>query len=140
MQRISKMKILLTSMITATCVLLVAVAGCARQQTPRETQADVAKAQAQGAKDVAKAQNEAGEKMADASDDVNKAQRKAAVEDAAATGDVTLAEAKATHYVSIERCEGLMDDTRAACKSTADARLAEAKARAATIKANGPAT
>lgn len=134
------MKILLTSMTTVTCMLLVAVAGCAKQQTPGQMQADVAKAQAEGAKDVAKAQNEAGEKMAAASEDVNMAQHKAAVVDAAATGDVTFAEAKATHYVSIERCEALADDARAACKSTADARLAEAKARAETTRANGPVT
>ena len=108
------------------CAVPVAAAGCAKQQTAGETQVDVAKAQAQGARD--------------ASEGVNKAEHKAALVDAAATSDVTVAEAAATHYTSIVRCEALAEDARAACKSTADARQAEAKAHAATTKANAPAT
>lgn len=119
-----------TSAAFITCALLLAVAGCAKKETTAETQADVAKAQNEGARDVATAQNDASEKMADATEQVTKAQSEAAQTSAGTTRDMTIAEAEAAHKVAIERCEAQSGDARRVCKNVADTDLAAAKAHA----------
>jgi hypothetical protein len=115
--------------------LLLGVSGCAKRESADQTQHDVDKAQAEGAKDVAAAQKTADDKMADARNDLGKAQRAAEHESADIHRNLTVAEAEAAHKVSLERCESQSGDARASCKKIADAEFTADKARAEVTKA-----
>lgn len=119
---------------SAVLSMLLAVGGCAKE-TPAETQADVATAQAEGAKSVAEAKTDASDTMADVREDVTKTQTEAAHDAAGAALKVTEAQAEAAHKVSIERCESMSGDARALCKKQADTELEAALARARADKA-----
>lgn len=118
----------------AVLAVLFAVAGCAKE-TPAETQADVATAQAEGAQSVAEAKTDASDTMADVREDVTKTQTEAAHDAAGATLKVTEAQAEAAHKVAIERCESMTGDARSTCKTQADTELEAALARAKADKA-----
>ena len=118
----------------AVLAVLFAVAGCAKE-TPAETQADVATAQAEGDKAVAEAKADASTTMENAREDVTKTEAEAAHDAAGAALKVTEAEAEATHKVSIERCESMAGDAKANCKKQADTELEAALARAKADKA-----
>lgn len=106
------------------------VTGCNRQETPAKTDADVAKAQAEGAKDVAKERSAAIENTVEAQKDANQAEAELAHQSATGNHDVAIAEAEAAHKVATERCDAMANDERIACKKQADADLEYAKLNA----------
>jgi hypothetical protein len=121
-----------TTAIAAVAVLLT-VTGCNRESAV-ETQADVARAEAAGAQDVAAARVDAAAETAygrmQMTDTENDVARQAA--DSALT--VALAESDATYKVAIERCESQEGAARTQCKDLADVELAAAKKRAEAAK------
>lgn len=112
------------------CLLSLTTSGCDRSETQAETRADVAKAQSEGAKEVAEERREAAESRTDEQKDVNQASAALARETAEGNREVALAEANAAHKVGIEKCEAMTADMRSACKKQADADLDRAKAQA----------
>ena len=120
-----------------TVLMLSATLGLAScgKETPSETRADVASAEAAGAKDVAATKEKAAETMASAQNDLTKTQTEVAHEDAAARHSVSLAEAEAAHKTAIERCGADTGDARQLCKKHADAEFELAKARSNLVKA-----
>jgi hypothetical protein len=122
---------------SATCAaiaLLLAATGCARE-TAAKTEADVTKAEAAGAQDVAAVRNDATDTMADAQMKVATTQEEMARKAADTNQTLAIAEAQAAHKVSIERCEAQTGDARTACKKLADVELTDATARADAVKA-----
>ena len=119
--------------------LLLAVVGCARQESAAQTRMDIASAQTAGDKSVAIAQGNASDKMAQADERVAKAQDEAARISAGTSRDMTIADAQAAHNVALARCEAQSGRTRTDCKNVADSDLAAAKAHAeATKEAQAP--
>ncbi len=119
--------------------LLLAVVGCAKQESAAQTRADVARAQTAGDKSVAIAQGDASDKMAKADEGVAKAQDEAARTSAGTSRDMTIADAEAAHNVALARCEAQSGRTRTDCKNVANSDLAAAKAHAeATKEAQAP--
>lgn len=110
-------------------------AGCGKAPTTAQNQVDIAKAQREGAKDVAAAQQQADERMATANQDVSTAEREAAKTSAGETRNMTVAEAKAANEVALERCEAQTGDARADCRHVADTELDARKARAEATEA-----
>ena len=117
-----------------TIALLLAAAGCARE-TPSRTEADVTKAEAAGAEDVAGARTDATATVAEAQKNVSDTQDVLARKTVDANQALAIAEAQATHKVALERCESQAGEARAACKKLADIELSDATARADAIKA-----
>lgn len=118
-----------TATIFSACVLSLSIAACGKE-TPAETQADVSKAQMEGAKDVAKERSNAAENAMEAGKDVIKSNAELAHETAEGNHDVMIAEAEAAHKVSIEKCEAMTGDARSNCKKQADLILDQAKMKA----------
>lgn len=119
--------------ILAAVLLLAGATGCG-QQSPSQTQADVAKAESAGMSNVADAKKDAGQKMADADKDLRNSQADAGHVKAEAVQKVTLAEATANYNVAVAHCGGLTGEPRNACKSRAEADLAANKADAGLTK------
>lgn len=128
------MNIFMKSAACAAVGLLLAATGCARE-TAAKTEADVTKAEAAGAQDVAAVRNKATDTMADAQMKVSNTQEEMARKAADTNQTLAIAEAQAAHKVALERCEAQNGDARAACKKLADVQLTEATARADAIKA-----
>jgi len=121
----------------AACLgILLGAAGCARQ-TPAQTQADVNRAAAEGAKDVAAARQEADSRVEDAQRELTR--NEAEVTRAAAVGDrsLTIAQSEATHRVALRRCDFQAGDARTVCKNQADEVLSAAKASVEASKSDG---
>lgn len=115
------------------CVLSLVMVGCGKE-TPAQTQADVSKAQTEGAQDVAKESITANKNTMDAHTEVLKANAELSHEAAVGNRDVAIAQAEAAHKVSIEKCEALTGDARSSCKKQADGDLDYAKVKADAIK------
>lgn len=113
----------------AAIALLLASAGCARESAAK-TEADVTKAEAAGAQDVAAVRNDATDTMADARMELTNKQDEVARKAADTNRTMVIAEAEAAHKVAIERCESQTGDARTDCKKHADVELADAKAAA----------
>ena len=111
------------------CVAALAMTGCGQKNTADETRGDVDRAQATGAKDVAKEQSDADLKTINAQQLVNEANTHLDSVAAKAQLDVAIAEAEAAHKVALARCNGLTSDGRSACRDQADKELEAAKAR-----------
>lgn len=106
--------------------LLAAVAGC--QETPQETQRDVAEARADGQEAVRQAEQDRREVQRDANDPNARGvggtvmgNYDADRERANADYDVAATRAQAALDVEQERCEGLTGDERDRCKDAAEA-------------------
>ena len=118
----------------ALAVLMLAMLGGCAKHTPATEQADIAKAQAAGDRNVAAARNTATEQMIDARKELAEKQDDVAHASAVAGRNVTVAEAEATHKVALERCDALSGDEESHCKSLADSELKAAKANADATK------
>ena len=122
------------------CLLTSGIAGCNRQESAADTSADVAKAQAESAKDVANARADAAKSTIGAQKKVDEANAELDKESVAAEHKVTDAEAEAAHNVAIQKCDALNGDQRDACKKQADADLETAEASAKSVaRAQDPA-
>jgi hypothetical protein len=130
------MKTLTPAVLLTGVFTLLAAVGCA-QQSPAETQADVNKAAAQGARDVATVRDESDQRVRDAQRDLT--HKEDEVTRATASGDrrLTVAESEAAHGVALERCDFQTGDARTACKNQADDALSAAKASVEASKTGG---
>jgi F0F1-type ATP synthase membrane subunit b/b' len=128
------MKMLTATLLAICSTTWIAAAGCA-QQSPAQTQADVDKAAAQGAHDVATARHEAEQKVEEAQRDLTR--KEDDVVRAAAAGDrkLTVAEAEARYQVALQRCDFQTGDARSTCRERADAAMSGAKASVEASKA-----
>lgn len=113
-----------SGMIAALAVSVIALSACNRQETPAQTQRDVASAQMKGA-----------EKVDDAIKDANKTDAQASKEVQNANADVELTKANADYKVAVAQCEAQTGPARDACNSKAQAALDAEKAR---IEASKP--
>ncbi len=103
---------------------LAATSGCSRQETLAKTNADVAKAEADKAGNVADALKNRSDVAAKTSADAvspDPGDRADAIEDRAdAAYKVAIAKAEGDRKVTTQACESLPRDSRSACKKTAD--------------------
>jgi hypothetical protein len=116
-----------------------AMTACNKSETPAEVQHDVAKAQAEGERDVADARADAKEAQADADKNVADAVADhddddvaAQAHDANETADegksrIMIAKAEAAHKVAVEKCDALTGAPQKECKDDADKTLDQAK-------------
>ena len=121
------------SSITALAAALFLLGGCNRAESPGEVAHDTQEAQAEGQKDVAKAEQDA------ASDQMAANQAMPGVETPSENNyEIQVARAEADHKVAVERCEALAGDEQKACKDAADAQLDTSKAEAEQTRAATP--
>lgn len=119
--------------------LCLAVSGCNRAEVPAKTEADVSKAQLDGAQKVEEVRHDAAQETLAAQQDVSQAHTELAHETAEGNLQVAVAKAEADHKVSIQACESMSGDARDACKKQADVTLFDAKAAADQVaRANDP--
>ncbi len=139
------MKIISARIIAATISLgsVLAMSACNRQETPSETQEDVAKAQREGNQDVAEeaanaatvaAKNREDIVGADDAAEVREARSDAMKDNADTTQDVADAKAKAEYDVAKQKCDGLPSAQQSACNDAAEAAYDAVKARAEQTK------
>lgn len=115
---------------------LLAVAGCNRAESPGKVDSDVAKAANSAAESDVKANQEEARTNASADSDVAKAQDKADAKTADAAADTEVTQAEGDNKVALAKCEALSGDAQKSCKDMANAKLAEAKARAKAMKSD----
>jgi hypothetical protein len=111
--------------------LCLTVSGCNREEVPAKTQADVSKAQVEGAKKVEEARHEAAQDTIQAQQDVSRSNTELAHETAQGNYNVAIAKAEADHKVSLQACDAMSGDARDACRKQADVALFDSKAAAA---------
>jgi hypothetical protein len=122
-----------SSALSVTATLL-ALTGCGARSSA-QTAADVAGAEASGARDVTEARSAAAIRTANVRRPLNNAELDVAHEGVEAAWSVEIARAQADHKVAIERCEASAAEARRNCKARADTILAAAKANADMTKA-----
>lgn len=132
-------EIAMNSVIRATLALAavsVMLAGCNKSEPTAEVQRDVAAATQDAAVDVADARKDAASETLDASKDMRDASSDMKAATAEGRNDVAVAKAEGEHKIAVEKCEALSGDAQKACKTTADAVLETAKAKAQSAMAN----
>jgi hypothetical protein len=122
------------SAVLAAFTALLTVTACGHG-TPAQSQADVRKAAAGGARAEAEARLDAAWKIDEARRQLAKAQNDVATVEVGATRYVTVAEAEAAYKVAIARCAAQSSDSRAPCEKRADMELAAAKVHADASRA-----
>jgi hypothetical protein len=116
-----------------------ALSACNKSETPAEVQQDVAKAEAEGQRDVADASADAKEanaaadkNVADAIADHDAEDVAEQAHDANETADegkakIRIAQAEAAHKVAVEKCDALTGAQQKECKDDADETLDQAR-------------
>lgn len=123
------MKTINSGKITVLAVLVLgALGGCNRAESPQKTANDVAEARQDAAQDNRDAARDAARDVA--RDSANGAPTEKSEYDQAVT------RAEGDHKVAIEKCEAMSGEQQKACKSRADADLETAKANAKSAYPN----
>jgi hypothetical protein len=114
----------------ATAIVLLAIGGCNKAQSPAEVHDATAAATASAAQDNARASENTAEAAASANKDVDAVNRSTDKKMATADSKAAVTEAEGKHKVAMAKCKALSGDMQSACEKEADAVLAMSKARA----------
>jgi hypothetical protein len=113
---------------------ILAMAGCNQAKSPDSVQGDVNRAEASGAKQVARAEDSEARTDQRQESRVASAVDKANAQEVDAAVDTALAQAEADTRVALAKCEALAGDQQKACRDPANGQLDIAKSKAKAIK------
>jgi hypothetical protein len=122
--------------LAATAIVLLALGGCNKAQSPAEVQRDVASAANSAAQNNTQASEKQADVSASANKDLSEARQIADTKTADASADAAVTRAEGDHKVAIAKCESMSGDAQKACKDEADATLEMVKAKAKATKAD----
>jgi hypothetical protein len=114
----------------ASAIVLFAISGCNKAQSPAEVHDATAAATATAAHDNARASEDQAEAAASANKDVDAVNRSTDKKMASADSKAAVTEAEGKHKIAMAKCKALSGDLQSACEKEADSTLSMAKARA----------